>query len=100
MFIILFAWLLKVVAAPDVVDANVVAVDDDEDDDDDDDNVDDDVLAPAGTPPAFVPIIETFVLFDPGRAGKSSELMVNSLCALSTDDDWLLVVVLSLAILT
>lgn len=47
---------------------------------------DDDDLAPDEAP-VFVPIIETFGLFDPGRAGKSSELMVNSLCALSTDED-------------
>lgn len=52
----------------------------------DDDNVDDDLVAAKG-PDDFVPIIETLTLFEPGRAGKSSELMVNSLCALSIDDD-------------
>ena len=46
---------------------------------------------------ALEPMRET-VLLAPGKAGKSSELIVNSLCVLSTDV-WLFVV-LSLATLT
>lgn len=100
-----------------------VVVDDNDDDSEDellfavDDNKlfvgidDEDVDVLTLAPDDLVPIIETFVLFAPGRAGKSSELIVNSLCALSRDDDaddWLIMLLfddvrvelLSLAILT